>query len=577
MYDVGENIAGWCRLKILAEPGTRVRLRFAEKRAPDGGLDTITTGVAATKVEQVDEYVASGKGDFETWEPCFTYHGFQYVELTVPEGKLRQPPGAETLTTVVVHTDLPAVGTFTCSDEQLNRLHTVAVRTVLANIHGLPTDCPARERCGWTGDAHAVSPVLIANWDTVTFLDKYVGDMVTGGAKAERTLAFGLGFHDRSQRDKPAGIPHMIAPGKRTSGMATPDWGSALVFVPWDAACASGDTAILAKYHDAMVTWTEFLLAERTPDGILATGLGDWCAPSHPRAPSNSEWIGTKEVPLTSTLMLIRCLDIMARTAVLLNRPDEAKRYAGLHDETVAAFWRVMQAEPGLAARSQTALGMAWQTGDGLKHAPAVWTRLRESVQGGNHFDTGIFGTKPLLEVLNAQGDGDAAVRLLTKPEMPSFRAVLDLGATSLWESWPTSYESYKASMSHPMQAGFDAWLYSDVAGLAGRQSPDGPYEFRWFSGTNLASASAVRRAPEGKVSSEWRREAGAMVWTVEVPPGATGRIGLPPVAGITESENPWDKAEGISAGGRMGAGAAERQIALLVSGRYVFRIPTGR
>jgi hypothetical protein len=184
------------------------------------------------------------------------------------------------------------------------------------------------------------------------------------------------------ERDKPAGIPHMIAPGKRTIGMATPDWGSALVLLPWSVACATDDAADLARFYDAMRRWTDFLLSERSDDGLLRKGLGDWSSPSFCWA-GVERWAGTREVPVTSTAMLVRCLDVMA-----------------------------------------------WPLAPDAARASLLWESLRRAVDGGRRFDAGIFGTPAVLEVLNRNGEGDAAIRLLTKPELPSYRALLDLGAT---------------------------------------------------------------------------------------------------------------------------------------------------
>jgi alpha-L-rhamnosidase len=269
----------------------------------------------------------------------------------------------------------------------------------------------------------------------------------------------------------------------------------------------------------------------------------------------------------------------MARAARLLGRPEDERRYALERAAAAQALGDAVTSPPGPGARSQAALAIAWPFAPDAVRAAALWEALRRAVDGGRRFDAGIFGTPAVLEVLNRNGEGDAAVRLLTKPEMPSYRALLDLGATTLWECWPRDYASYRGSMSHPMHAAFDPWLFSDVAGLAGRAAPDGPFEFRAFTGTGLAWARAEREAPEGTVRSSWKRGSDGLVWSVEVPPGTAGRVELPvatdaDVARVLESGRPLASSPGVRVGGWSGAGPARRLVVEISSGAYEFRIP---
>ncbi|MDT8392139.1 MAG: family 78 glycoside hydrolase catalytic domain [Lentisphaeria bacterium] len=202
VVDFGQNFAGWCRIQVEGSGGTEITLRYAETVFPDGTLDTSTTGVFATKVEQVDRYICRGpcgqstsqhqqirkvstldmsnyhgtasheKATVwpETWEPRFTYHGFRYVEVSGWPGDLRP----ENITGVIVHNDLPAVGRFECSDDRLNQLHRMALWTHRGNMHGIPEDCPAREKCGWLGDANLVAEYSLWNYGGKTFWEKYL-------------------------------------------------------------------------------------------------------------------------------------------------------------------------------------------------------------------------------------------------------------------------------------------------------------------------------------------------------------------------------------------------------------------
>jgi len=191
VVDFGQNFAGWTRFRVEAPSGTEIILRCAETISPDGMVDTASTGVFATHVEQVDRYLCRG-GGIEEWEPRFTYHGFRYVEVTGWPGPLLPTQ----ITGIVVHNDLPVAGRFECSDARLNTLHRMAQWTLRSNLQGIPEDCPAREKCGWLGDANLVAEFALWNYDANSFWQKYLGDIET-------------------TRSVNGGIPGNVAPGKR--------------------------------------------------------------------------------------------------------------------------------------------------------------------------------------------------------------------------------------------------------------------------------------------------------------------------------------------------------------------------
>ena len=202
IVDMGQNFAGWARLQIRGQAGQRIHMRFAEVLTPEGMLDPRSTGIP-----QADTYICRGDG-LEIWEPRFTYHGFQYVELT---GCL-EPPNLETLTGVVVHSAVNTAGHFISSDPMINRIHETALWTQRSNLHGVPTDNPHRERCGWLGDAHVAAEMTIFNYDMALFWTKYIRDIKT-------SLIGGV-------------APTYVAPGQGNPGPASADWANALIQLP---------------------------------------------------------------------------------------------------------------------------------------------------------------------------------------------------------------------------------------------------------------------------------------------------------------------------------------------------------
>ncbi len=537
IYDFGENLVGWVKLNIDAKPGTTIRMQFAEKRKSDGEVDYVTCGGFATLVTQCDIYIPRGNGP-ETWEPKFTYHGFQYMELFV-EGELNKEPDRKTAVAQVVHTDMPVTGSYESSDENLNRLHDVAVHTYLMGAHALPMDCPVRERCGWTGDAHTTARMAMMNFDAAAFFRKYVEDIETGGRKKSPEWR-PVTPNQVAQEEKPENVPHMIAPGKRRCGQASPDWGCAITFIPWQVYCATGDESILTDFFPQMESWVEYLLSHKDEFGLINTGLGEWCAPAQSLDPAN--WLNPRELGITSTAMFIHSLDILSKTAEILGDKEKAKKYADMAMECSTKMLKHRWLPEEVSQKTQTALGLSLAYLKDTSRNDELMKALLERSQGGSYFEAGVYGTPAMMRALNDYGEHEVAYKLLTKPEYPSYRAMLDMGATSLWEAWPTSYDALTGSMSHPFHGGYDEWIYS-TAGIEGRHDGKGPWIFKWFPLEGLTWAKASIIPPAGKISSGWKRDGEKVSWTVEIPANNTGEVYIPAKpADITESGKSLEK-----------------------------------
>jgi alpha-L-rhamnosidase len=478
VYDMGQNFAGWARIQIKAPAGTEIRLRFAETTDKSGRVDTASTGVFATGVEQIDKYICSGRGN-ETWQPAFTYHGYRYIELTgLPAGV--KPP---VITGIVVHSDVPEAGSFTCSDPMINKIHHAAVWTLISNLHGQPTDCPARERCGWMGDAHACAEMSALNFDMATFWSKYVGDIVT------------------SWKDT---LPSQIAPGKRGTGPSgNPDWGAAVVMVPYYRYLYYGDTTELRSHYPLMERFVT-ALARQAKMGLITSGYGDWCPPG------SVEPVNTPPV-FTSTVWLMKCAEYTAVCAHVLGKPEEEKRLRALAQTTrhaiEARFYNVAKHTYGSQTSNAMALSMGFCPA-GEEKAIAE-TLNADVISHGCHHTTGIFGSRWLFDALASHGHADTADKLLHQTTYPSIGYLFSLGATTFWECWGEEELDKKwgaRSLNHPMQAAYDAYFYQGICGI--RPQIDGAGMRHTLISPQmlpgLHTASAACDTSQGILRSSW-------------------------------------------------------------------------
>ena len=439
VYDMGENFAGVVQLHLPPSvEGSEYVLRFAELLDESGHLDYRSTGVYHTYVQQQDIYIASGKPN-EVWAPEFTYHTFRYVELT---GFYGREPSLDLMTGLAISTDFDTIGKFECSDDDINRLQTLMLRTIRSNYHGFPEDCPGREKCGWLGDAQIVSDTAIYNYDMVSSYEKYMSDI-------------------RTSRQV-YGTWTMIAPGKRTCGYASPLWGCAQIIIPYNLYMYSGDTAVLREYYPDMCDWVQHEL-ERSEDFIISDGLGDWCPPTGNDAP------GRIPVPHSSTLMFYEETKKLAEISRALEA--DGSEYDRLAEKIKtsfnAHFYDTEKHTYGYAASNAAAwlLGVCPEADRDALVASTV-----EIIEVGNYkMDTGIYGNKYLLPMLYEAGRGEAAHKLCFDRGHIDFGTMLDDDAGSLWECLNLKSVGQKGdipSYNHPMHSGFAYLYYAHLAGI---------------------------------------------------------------------------------------------------------------
>jgi alpha-L-rhamnosidase len=528
IFDLGQNFAGWARITVKEPAGTVLSMRMSEEVYPDGSLDFTSTGVFATQFVQTDTYTCKGTGT-EIWEPRFTYHGFRYVEVS----GLSTLPNQETIKGIVVYSSVDTVGSFRCSDEQINRLHEMALWTLTSNIQGFPSDCPHREKCGWLGDAHAIAPMSIYNFDMESFWIKYLNDIRSSAARQGVTIHHQAKNSVFYQAYKKPGIPYMIAPGKRECGAASPDWGTALVQIPWYLYLYYGNSEILREFYPDMKIWVDYV-DSLSVQNIVNQGLGDWCPPGG---------VDSIDCPyqLSSTAYHYLDLKLMAQVSANLGISIDEKRYGERMIEVKEAFISKFYDPLKKSFGSQTANAMALDlglapAGDELAVSNAIVQDVKEKYSGFHH--TGIFGLPRIFDALARYGNEETAMSILAGKGKKSFENMWKIyDATTLWEELPVddvpdaaNLRSKFGSHNHPMQGGFDAWFYKGIAGIS--PVPENPgfrtIRFEPMLVNQLKWAEGSYCSKYGMIRSSWKWKDKLFLWKITIPADCKGEVVLP-------------------------------------------------
>ena len=489
-FDFGQMLSGWAQLQVSGPRGATLHLRFLEDSRVDYG--------------QRDAYILKGDG-VETWEPRFTWHGFRYVEVVDPPFPLT----TESLKARVVNTDVKEAGTFECSNPLFNRILENYKWTQLGNMHGgVPSDCPHRERRGYTGDGQISAPAALYNFDMAAFYTKWVADIVD------------------AQNARTGYVPN-TAPYERGGGGTA--WGSAIVIVPWNMYLFYGDERILRQNYVPMKKWVDYLSGLRDAEGLIVEKeLGEWVPPEPTAIPAD----------LVSSAYYYHDLVLLSRIARILGEEDDARRFAALARDTRRAFHKRYY-RPGEASYSigrQGANVFALGFGlvpDSLQHA--VFRTLVQHIQRDTkgHFDTGMMATPLLLEVLTRYGRPDLAYILMNQRDYPSFGYEIENGATTIWETWKGD-----ASHSHPMFGSVCAWFYYALAGIRPDETEPG-FRHVIFKPQPVSGLRFVRsryNSIRGPVESHWTLENDVFTLEVTVPPGATASVFVPALEAGTVS-----------------------------------------
>ncbi len=491
VYDFGQNLAGWAEITAEGARGAKITLRFAEGLNGDGSVNQLNLRTAESR----DEVILSGTGR-ETFEPRFTYHGFQYVQVSV-EGT------AEicSIRAKHVHNDVPAVGAFRCSDEALNRLHRNAVMTERNNLHSVMTDCPQRdERLGWLNDLTSRIYQNINNFDLSRMIPKILQDIRDTQAA------------DGSIAD--------TAPFLGGTRPADPVCASYLLFGKM-AYRYYGDRELLEEYYDSYAAWVSCLLSYADRYILPLSYYGDWVVPEC--------YMDTRtEGAYMSSAYLCWQLKLMAEIAGILGREEDAARYKKMFGESGLAVNRRWFDEKKVcyANNSQTANAVALSIGFAPAWAKEALARqIREDVLArGNHNTSGNQGYRHFFYAMAEAGETQLLIDVLKNPEYPGWGYMLANGATTVWERWEKTMKLEMHSFDHPMFASYDGIFYHYLAGILVDENACAcdKLTIRPQWNNELTEVHAHLDTVRGRVASTWIKEKGRVALTLTIPPTAS-------------------------------------------------------
>ena len=550
VFDMGQNMAGWCRLKASGLRGTVVKLRHAEALKSDGTIYTANLRTA----EAEDIYTLKGK-DVEVYEPRFTYHGFRYVELTGFPGK----PTFDAIEGKVVRDAVQKTGEFATSNPLLNQIYHNIYWTTLDNYRSMPTDLPRDERQGWLGDRQEVSKGETYLFNITPLYAQWLTDIqdaqLSNGSISDVSPTYWPLYQDGTV------------------------WASTYIIIPDMLYDQYDDLGILQQHYASMKKWTDHTMQYLENDVMPRNTYGDWCFP-----PSSAELtvINSADPKLTtsgilmSTAIFYHDLRLMARSARLLDKTEDAKHFDDLADKIKVAFnHRFYNSKNGYydnGTQTSCVLPLAFgMVPDECK--TNVFNHLVENitVESHNHLATGLIGGHYLMRVLSDNGRPDLAYTIATQTTYPSWGYMVSKGATTIWELWNgDTADSGMNSHNIVMLIGdLNVWLHEYMGGI--RPGTPG-FKKIIIKPEPVGDLTWVKEGYDsihGRISSEWHRSVGQFDLRVTIPANTTATVCLPAkdVQSITESGKSLNKTTGLESV-KM---EADRAVLEIGSGDYHF------
>lgn len=508
LFDLGRNIAGVSKIKVKGEKGTVIRLRHAERLYANGHTDLSNIDVYHRPKDksdpfQTDIFILNGEGE-EEFMPLFNYKGFQYVEV------ISSKPLAlneKSLVGYFMHSDVPATGKISSSNSLVDKLWWATNNSYLSNLFGFPTDCPQREKNGWTGDGHFAIETGLYNFDGITIYEKWMGD-------------------HRDEQQPNGVLPDIIPTGGWGYGTANgTDWTSTIAIIPWDIYMFYGDSKLLADNYQSIKRYVNYV--EGISKGGLTTfGRGDW-------VPVKS----TSDLEYTSSVYFYVDANILAKAAKLFGNTKDYLQYSALAEKIKKAINdKFFNAKTGIYGKGvQTELSMALHWGIVPESSrKLVADHLASRVKAdGMHIDVGVLGAKAVLNALSDNGHSDIAYKLAAQDTYPGWGWWIVNGATTLHENWDMQ-ATRDISDNHMMFGEIGGWFFKGIGGIKVDEQQPGFKNIllRPHFVEGLDHFEASHEGPYGNILSAWKRTANGVKYDVVVPANSTASVEIPVISG---------------------------------------------
>ncbi len=504
VFSFPRNIAGITSLTIKGKKGTILEIKHGERLYSNGRVDLSNIDLHYRPTDnsdpfQTDIFILSGNND--RFAPKFNYKGFQYVEIgsSVPIELT-----ADNIEALEMHSDVPQTGWIQSSNPVLNKIWEAGNSSYLANLFGYPTDCPQREKNGWTGDAHIAVQTGLYSFDAITVYEKWMND-----------------FRDEQQ---PNGVLPSIVPtwGWGYDWGNGPDWTSTVAIIPWEIYNFYGDKHLLKTMYDNIKLYVDYIHSI-SPNDTTNWGLGDWVP---------VKTVSSKT--LTSSLYYYADVTILSKAAKLFGKTEDARSYAQLAEQIKNAINKhFLDRNTGIyCSGSQTELAAPLYWGivpDDLKKKVAR-NLYNEVVKTGFHIDTGILGAKALLHALTENGYADAAYKIASQETYPSWGYWIVNGATTFYENWRTDVAVHDASLNHIMFGDINAWMYKGLGGIYPDENNPGFKHIILKPNfpEGLDQFEASHRSNYGLITSKWKKSGKEVTYEVRIPANSSATLYLP-------------------------------------------------
>jgi len=545
VFDMGQNMVGWVKMKIKAEEGDTLSLRFAELLHDDG-----TVAQENLRSAKATDRIISDGEEF-TWEPKFTYHGFRYVQVS----GLREKPAMDNLEGKVIYADAPLTGTFECSNALINQINKNITWSQRGNFFAVPTDCPQRdERLGWMGDAQIFAPTANFNMDLARYWAKWMVD-ITDGQDTE-------------------GWVYDVNPPIVVRGPSKPGWGDAVVIIPWNAYLWYGDVRIMEDHYEGMKAWVEYMNAN-SEDHIYV-----WSQPGNEGWYGYGDWIAVEPTPSKpiGTAYFYYSTKLLSRMAEIIGKAEDAEKYTALAEKIAGAYQREYWDDEAMNYEGGT------QTANLLPLAFGITPEeLREQVvknlvdnvsEHGGHPTTGFLGTGYILSMLSEYGHHDMAYEMINKTDYPGWGYMVKKGATTIWELWNSDAEPPEEmnSRNHFALGCIGEWIWNTLAGITICERNPGFKRviIKPQPSGDLKWAKAEYETNYGKICVDWKTEEEVFTLNLTIPPNTSAVVELPGM-----HTNPVIKEGGIPLGSSEIDGLSETRCGKILAGagEYVFTL----